>query len=359
MPMARQYWTTRLGRPEDTPAILDLVRTVYADRASLNRDYWEWRYLSAPEFHADTVMAEHEGRPIGIQPVAVFDFQQGEDRLKGAMYTGALTHPAHRRRGIFRSLVTGANERAAQRGAQFSMTMPNDESLAAFLRFGEWESPGLIPLYLKVADGPALLRPRLGRVAAALTGRLPQLPFRARHDTGHSPPLDHKQVSCAPDELDDVFDAFARDSKSLMIRRTAAYWNWRYAARPGAPYCMLVVRRAGRIVGAAVTSVQRRMGVDIGMVLDLVARGGVPSLRCLLREAEKTLVSRGVGLVTCQATSSLLRCALQEAGFRCPEPAWLPKRFHFVYRMTGVPGLRDRPARLGDWHLTFGDSDNV
>jgi len=357
--MARQYWTTRLARPEDTPAILDLVRTVYADRSSLNRDYWEWRYLSETEFHADTVVAEHQGRPIGIQPVAIFDFQQGKVRLKGAMYTGALTHPAHRRHGVFRSVVTGANEHAAKRGAQFSMTMPNDESLPGFLRFGEWESPGLIPLYLKVADGPAMLRSRMGRVAAALTGRLPQLPFRGRCDTGRSPLLDCEQVPCAPDDLDDAFDAFARDAEALMLRRTAAYWNWRYAARPGAPYRMLVARRGGRMVGAAVTSVQRRMGLDVGVVLDLVARGGVPSLRCLLREAERTLVSRGVGLVACQATSSILRRALRDAGFLCPKPAWLPKRFHFVYRTTGVPGLRARPGELGDWHLTLGDSDNV
>lgn len=357
--MAGQYWTNRLSRPEDTATILDLVAGVYADRPGLDEVYWRWRYLNDTAFRADTIMAEHKGRAVGIQPVAVFDFQWGREHLKGAMYTGVITHPDHRRRGVFRSLVDSANKHAARLGAQFSMTMPNDESLPGFMRFGEWVYPGPIPLYLRIADGAAMLRPTLGRAAAALVGWMPHPFFRRRNDPIRDAAGDCERAASVPDELDDVFEAFARDCGAMMIRRTAAYWNWRYGSKPGAPYRTLVVRQAGRLMGAVVTSVQKRMGLQIGMVIDLVTRSGITGIRRLLRKAETELVSHGVGLITCQATSPLLQQALKEECYRRPKPTWLPKRFHYVYRTMGAPGLAREPRQLSDWHLTFGDSDNV
>ncbi len=358
MSIGRRYWTNRLGHPEDTAAFLDLFGKTYADRPGLNRDYWMWRYLNDTAFRAEIMMAEHDGRPIGIQPVAIFDYQWGVQRLTGAMYTGVLTHPDHRRRGVFHSLIDSTNEYVARRGAQFSMTLPNDASLQGFIRFGEWKYPGLIPVHLKIADGPAEFRSKLGG-AAALLRRLPHTLFRRRSALVHDPDLEYARVVRVPDDLNDVFDEFARDCGTLMIRRTAAYWNWRYGAKPTSDYCTLVTSRADRVMGAVVTSVQRRLGLDFGMIVDVVARGGTPVLRGLLRSAERELISRGVGLITCQATSPLLQRALQEEGYRCPQPRWLPKRFHFVYRTSGVPGLRKPPSDLADWHLTFGDSDNV
>src|SRR5262245_25121851 len=109
------YWTNRLARPDEAPAILDLVHAVHGDaHPEINDAYFSWRYLSDTPFRADILMSEHEGKPIGIQPVAIFDWQWGDDRLKGAMYTGVLTHPDHRRRGVFRSLIDSSNAHAAE-----------------------------------------------------------------------------------------------------------------------------------------------------------------------------------------------------------------------------------------------------
>ncbi len=357
--MVEQYWTNRLGWPEDNSAIWDLVRRVYPDRSGLDWSYWQWRYLSDTDFRAVIIMAEHEGRPIAIRPMAFFDFQWGEERLKGVMHSAVLTHPDHRRRGIFRSMVASSNEYLARQGAQFSISMPNDLSVQGFLRWSDWHHAGFIPLYLKVADGSVMLRPRLGRAAAALLGWMPHPFFRRRGDPIGKQAFDCEQVTTMPNELDEVFDLFARDCETLMIRRTTAYWNWRYLARPNVAYRTLVARRAGRMMGVVATSVQKRAGLQLGMVLDIVGRGGLPVLRQLLRDAEAELVSRGAGLVTCQATSPILQRALREEGYRCPKPEWLPKRFNFVYRISGVPGLPREPSRLADWHLTFGDSDNA
>lgn len=358
--MPRQYWTVRLGGADNTEDFLRLWRDVYGYRDPVtHRSEWEWRYLSNADFPTDLVMAEYEGRPVAIRPMTLFDFQWKTRRLKGAMHWGLLTHPEHRRRGIFRSLVAYSNELVARRGAQFSITMPNDRSLKGFFRFGDWISPGLIPLYLKVVDGPAVLRPKIGRLPAYMISWPPQLFFRRRCGPRCLGRFSCRSAVIMPEEFDEVFDEFAHDCGQLLIRRTAAYWNWRYGAKPVAEYRTLILRQGGRMVGAVVTSVGRRIGLDVGMVIDLVARGGVRTLRQLLREAEAELQSRGLGLVACQATSSMLQRALQEEGYRRPNPKWLPKKFNFLYRPTEVPGLPRQPSQLTDWHLTFGDSDNV
>jgi GNAT superfamily N-acetyltransferase len=357
--MSEAYWTKRLSRPEDTAVILDLVGKVYSDRPGLDEDYWRWRYLNGAGFQAETVIAEHEGRPIGIQPVAMFEFQWNDVRSKGALYTGVVTHPQHRRRGVFRSVVSGANDHVARRGGQFSMTLPNEESLPGFLRWGEWQYPGMLPVYVKITDGQMVLVPKVGRRTGRWLGWLPHLLFRRHRAATPSEPLEYRLVERAPDDLDEVFDDFARACGRLMIRRTAAYWNWRYSAKPCAPYRTLVARRPDKLVGAVVTSVQRQRGLEIGLVLDVIGRGGVRGLGQLLRAAEEDLISRGVGLVTCQATSPMLQQALRAEGYRSLSPRSLPKRFHFVYRSTGVAGLPREPSQLTDWHLTFGDSDNA
>ncbi len=356
----KPYWTNRLARPDETPAILELVRVVHGEaHQELNEAYFSWRYLSDTPYRADIIMSEHEGRPIGIQPLAIFDWQWSDARLKGAMYTGVLTHPDHRRRGVFRSLIDSSNEHAAKRGAQFSMTLPNDASLPGFLNFGDWCYPGLIPLALKVVDGAAMLRPKVGGLLAGLVGWMPNLAFRRRADGEAMSEIRCEPAATAPAELDEVVDAFARDCDRLMIRRTAAYWNWRYLTRPASSYRTIVARRAGRAVGAISTAVGRRMGLDVGLIADVAAAGGVSVLRSLIRAAESDLGGRGLGLVTCQATSPLLQEALAAEGYWRPSPRKLPKKFHFVYRPTGVAGLRKAPADIADWHLTFGDSDNM
>ena len=358
--MGTTYWMNRLCHPHEADAILRLVRTVHGDRyPELNQRYWQWRYFNETEFRAEVVMAEYRGEPIGIQPVAVFEFQWGVERLHGAMYTGVMTHPDHRRQGVFRSLLQTSNEYARSRGARFSMTLPNDASLPGFLKSSEWSYQGTIPVYVKVADGQAMLAPKVGRLAAGLAGWLPQALFRRRRDDDELARCEIEHVGRVPEELDEVADRFARDCGALTIRRTANYWNWRYGEHPFIRYRTLLARRGAELVGAVVTAVTHRLGIDTGMIMDVVARDGMPVLRRLLRAGETDLCSNGAGLVVCQATCLLLQTALKREGYLCPTPRLLPKRFHFVYRPIGVESPPRLPGQLADWHLTFGDSDNA
>lgn len=356
--MSKPYWTNRLATPDDAPAILRLVRIVHGEAyQEINETYWNWRYLNNTPFRAQIVMAEHEGQPIGIQPMAIFDWQRGEERMKGAMYTGVLTHPDHRRRGVFKSLVESSNDFAKSVGALFSMTLPNDASLPGFLKTKEWEYPGLIQMHMKVADGAKMLRPKLGPLAG-LVGWMPGVFFGSK-GAGRANDVTCRVVNDVPDDLEAVFDSFARDSDTLMIRRTAPYWRWRHLTRPALTYRTIMATRGSETVGAVSIGTGKRAGLDVGMIMDIVAGGGVPVLRALLGAAEEELRRAGIGLLSCQATTPLLREALAQEGYRAVGSRITRKQFHFVYRPTGQPGWERRPAGMADWHLTFSDSDNA
>ena len=358
--MAEPYWINRLARLDETDAIMELVRAIHGDaHPELNRAYFEWRYRSGTGFRAEVVMAEFEGKPIAILPMSIFDFQWQDRFLTGVMITGLLTHPDHRRRGIFRLLTESVRQLTAERNGVFVMGMPNEASLPGYLKFGGWAYPGLIPMYARVIDGPAALRPKLGRIGASLVGWAPELLFRRRSALSGMAPVDAERVERVPGELDEVCDEFARECGTLMIRRTAAYWDWRYRAKPDSNYRTMIVREGGRLLGAVVTAIQPRAGMDVGMIIDMAARGGVSSMRQLLQAAEDNFRECGIGIITCQATTPLLHDALAQEGYRRLKDRWLPKKFHYVYRPTGVPGLIKEPSELSDWHLTFGDSDNT
>ena len=367
--MPKPYWTIRPARPDEAPAILELAAAVHGpQRPELNDSYLQWRYWNDTPFRAEILMAEHEGRPIGIQPVAFFDFQRGPERFKGAMYSGVLTHPDHRRRGVFRSLVEASNEYAARCGAVFSMTMPNDSALAGFRRFGDWHYPGPIPTWFKILNGKALLRAKAGRVVAALAGWLPGVVLNRRRWSAVPLPRHTCEESASPgNDLDEVTDRCAEELGGILLSRTSAYWNWRYCVRPAPSYRptdsvspeyrTLLLKQGASPVGAVATSVARQIGVDVGLIVDLVAVGGTPVLRRLLFEAEGDLRGRGLCVIAVQATHPALQDALRGEGYLCPKPGWLPRRFHFVFRP--LVGRFTGGLRSGDWYLTLGDSDNT
>lgn len=367
--MNKPHWTIRLARPEEAPAILELAHAVHGyNRPELNQSYLQWRYWNDTPFRADVLAAEHEGRLIGIQPVALFDFQQGGKQFKGAMYTGVMTHPDHRRRGVFRALVDAANEYAVGRGAAFSMTMPNTNALAGFRQFVGWRYPGQIATWFKVIDGSALLRPKIGAVLAKALGWVPNAVLRRRRAvSGMLPRHSCELVASPPNDLDALMDDCAVELGGVFLRRSSAYWSWRYCNRPLASYRptrtispafrTLLLRDGSRPVGMVVTSVAVQLGVEVGMIVDLVARGGLGPIRRLLCEAEADLRGRGLGVIALQATHPVLQRALADEGYLCPKPGRLPRQFHFAYRPFDGPLSGD--LRIGDWFLMLGDSDNT
>jgi hypothetical protein len=123
------------------------------------------------------------------------------------------THPAYRRRGIFRRLTLEALEIASSKGTQLVFNTPNRDSAAGYSTMG-WVEVGPIGV---------LIRPSL---------RMLQRPNR---DAKIPQPDDLIQHSSPLDDLTPL----RRHNRGLTTLRDGTYLNWRFASHPTARYSVV------------------------------------------------------------------------------------------------------------------------
>jgi len=354
------YWQNEFYQPHQAEALRRLIRQCYPPEYDLP-EFWHWRYESHPRFRGKLCIARVGSELLGVQAVAVFDGAYRHEPIKIGMLTSAMTHPQHRRRGIFRSLVAQAVEYAFQAGAAVVFTMPNESSFAAFMRMGGWRTPGLRPFWVRALNLRHLGRAALGRtmLADALSA-IPQALLAGRigraGDRWHVEPVAHW-----PAEASAVFERFVASYPGLILRRDAEYLNWRYADNPLWDYLMLLARdEQGRPAGFIVAVAEKRFGLQIGYIVDMLAAPDGDYLGELIRSALARLNERGIHAVGTTTTEPGQFRDLARAGFLRP-PGWLvPKRFYLVYRVRpDLAGAMVRLRNLDEWFLTFGDWDTL
>ena len=137
----------------------------------------------------------------------------------------------------------------------------------------------------------------------------------------------------------------------MCARRDRAYLNWKYVACPHREYQRVEARRAGALVGYAVSRHEDYRGTRLGWVIDVFSETADTG-------AQDALVGavldgfREAGVVRAQAFSmnTALAGALRRRGFLAtPSPMQFCVRAH-----VGGPELLRDTSR---WHVTFGDSD--
>jgi hypothetical protein len=124
---------------------------------------------------------------------------------------------------------------------------------------------------------------------------------------------------------------------------------------------MLRLREArGGTAGLVTTTLERRSGLDVGYIMDWLARDG-DGARTLLAGAVSQLQEAGAAIAACIVSSDAQVRALRSAGlWRVPH--WMPvKRFFTVFKpapsMDTV--LLDQLGKIDAWHQTLGDWDNL
>ena len=267
---------------------------------------------------------------VGLQPSIRHEILWAGEPRVAYQLTDVLTHPEHRRRGVFTALVEALTAAAAREGAACAFTFPNHRSYPGFVRLGTWEHPLSLPL---------LFRP----------------PIRRSRGSGGSTPL---QI-CSTERFESGADELGAELASrfsAVTRRDHRYLNWRYIEAPGRPYLCLCARQGDRWRAIVVGRIVRRLGVRIGAIVELL--GEPAALRLLIPALERLLLDRGartIGalLIPGNRETDLL-C---ELGYRTL-PAWLiRKEFYFMTRALQTPPAPAGPAAA--WWLSWGNIDIV
>ncbi len=219
---------TREATPDDTPQILEVLRSALGETPLLKRtpEQWGWKHEINPFGESIVLVATAGERIAGVRAFMRWRLVAPEGVvLECVRPVDTATHPDFERRGIFRTLTMEALELARDKGVHLVFNTPNARSGAGYLSMG-WKEVGKIGV---------LVRPRVGRAvspseqtAPALTGVLPDgVVFR---------PVD-------------VVD---RPPRGLRTERTPAYQQWRFESHPTVRYALVPSDEGGAAVRAGI-----------------------------------------------------------------------------------------------------------
>lgn len=253
--------------------------------------------------------------------------------------------PSHQGRRLFRPLSEALYADCGAHGMPVTICYPNANSTVGITKAG-WRPIARLRTHVLPLDDAWLADrfhlPRLAAVAARRTA------FR----TGATG-LRAAEVGSVPEDIDALWSQVA-PTVSYGVVRDAAWWRWRYAQHPDAPYRFFEVRRGGQLVGAAVALSREAFGGRFLNLLEMLTVD-VEAARALTA-AIAAAPDGAVGAALVAAPGSALDRLAPRAGFRR-----LPERLEPKPLLFGaVPndGTVPDPAAV-PWSVAWGDLDHI
>jgi GNAT superfamily N-acetyltransferase len=197
---------------DDLPGVLDLLKASLGETPILKRtpELFAWKHLNNPFGRSIMMVAESEGRIVGLRALMRWDLDHPSGPLRCVRAVDTATHPDFQRRGIFRLLTTAAIDLARADGVDLIFNTPNPQSGAGYLSMG-WKEVDHIGVLARPKSG--MLRkgtPQIG------------LPDPAAF-------VDDPSLQAVP-------PVECRTSVGLRTPRSESYLTWRFTGHPTARY---------------------------------------------------------------------------------------------------------------------------
>ena len=354
----------RTYRPGDEAAIIELFERTFERTMGRTESlrHWKWEFCDTPAGYQAILLA-WSGRKLAAQYTAMpVRMHVDGASIDGALSLDTVTDAAFRGRGLFPKLAKQLNAGLAARGSFAIFGFPNENSARPIFSKVGW---------VELAPFPLLVKPLRGGVKAQLArrgaiGRLlaphGELAWsivrkRARRITSS---LQAEEVKEFPPDTDQLWER-ARHGKRICVVRDRRYLTWRYVDNPDSIYRIWTLREGGTLVGTLVTLVEDRFGMKSGFVLDILCEESRPDVAAALMSlAETSMAAEGAQIVTAiMYPASIVRRAIEEAGFVTVPRRFSPKEIHF-----GACALAEATDRAmcydpKNWYITWGDSDVV
>lgn len=304
----------RKATRDDVGRMVELMRAGLGE-GTLERsaDVWRWKHEESPFGVSEVIVAEVEGRMIGLRAFMRWNFCEGGVATASAVRAvDTVTHPDWQGRGLFTRLTRRLCDDVAAQGTDFVFNTPNAKSRPGYLKMG-WQDLGRITVWGR-AVGPRWRRAVEARPAREVLAG----------------------VEVAP-----------RADEGLHTRVTSTYLRWRYGAVPGLDYRVAVEDDA-----VAVGRVRTRRGLREAMVCEVVpgqGLGGIARAAHAVRRLGRSLDASYA--IAVAPLGSARAAALALAGF-APVPRVGP---HFTVRPLQSAGASQRALRLRGWALSLGD----
>jgi GNAT superfamily N-acetyltransferase len=329
----------RRYRDEDEPRVLKLLDLALGGGPAGTRppEFFRWKHEANPFGRSLMLVAEHEGRVIGLRAFMRWRFQAAGREVKAVSAVDTATHPDYQGRGVFSSLTrTALDELRGE--ADLVFNTPNEKSLPGYLQMG-WTKVGKVPVLVRIGR-PLRFLARIGS-------------FRREAQPAETPPkvavpLAGEVIRGERAAVSDLLAAAAQPDERFRTARDVTYLEWRYGSAPLLDYRAVTEGRDGRLRGLAIFRLRPRGGLWEATVTELiVGSGGLPVARALLKRIRRSTM---VDHLTCHfPTGSIQKRAALTSGFvRAAGGITLAAR-------PLRDGLHPDPTRLNSWALSLGD----
>ena len=324
--------------------IAELLNVCLAQKLSGQRDadYWAWKHERNPFGPSFLLLAEADGRLVGVRAFMRWQLAWAGQTLAAAKPVDTVTHPDYQGRGIFTQLTRQACDVARTAGVQLLFNTPNRNSLPGYLKMG-WREAAQLPL------GFQLLRPVAAVWQAALwklrPGRVPPPETFFRH----CPASAGEVLERHGDEIRRLA-AECVSPHRLATVRSNEFLRWRYACHPHIRYFAETVTRDGRVAGAMFYRTNFRAGLREIMIDDVLACDN--ALAALLEQVVRR--ARADYLVAHAADGTPLAAALRRFGFR-----HFPRRRITLAARTLDEACQVDVLRPDNWALCMGDIEGL
>jgi predicted N-acetyltransferase YhbS len=293
----KREWSLRVYREGDEEQILALRGIVLS--GPKDKQWWQWMFRDGPLGPAAIILAEAKQKIIGHHAFLPIPIKIKDQVTRGSHGVDLMVHPDYRHQGIFISLGKTLNEFSKGTYRSISYGTPNDQSRHGFVNRLNAMEIGKVPILLKVIDWGNILKSRykipvfigktLGYVWEGITSRT-------------SPPknadIEVEEVFCFDERINKFWEK-ASQLKSIMIVKDMKYLNWRYVAKPGKEYKILIVKKHQVIVGYIVLKL-KKVNPSSGYIVDLLTLPGEDTAATLLiTRAIQSLKEDGAATISC------------------------------------------------------------
>jgi hypothetical protein len=293
----KREWSLRVYHEGDEEQILALRGMVLSGPKDIQ--WWRWMYRQGPLGPAAIMLAEVNQKIIGHHAALPIPIKIKDQVTRGGHGVDLMVRPDYRNQGIFITLGKTMNE--SLKGIYRSITYgtPNNQSRHGFVKRLNAMEIGEVPLLVKVIDWGTVMKSRYK--IPVFIGKL--LGHACEFITGRASPIKNADMVVEEifffDERIDKFWEKASQLKSIMIAKDMKYLNWRYVAKPGKEYRILMVFKHQEIAGYLVFKLKKDVPA-IGYIVDLLTLPGEETAaRLLITKAVQSLKEDGAATISC------------------------------------------------------------
>ncbi|MDA1265686.1 MAG: GNAT family N-acetyltransferase [Planctomycetota bacterium] len=323
-----------------------------------------WRYDRNPHGPAITRVAADEGGALlshyACSPRVVL--HRGEEPARPLVgQTGdVMTHPEHRKLGIFSRLDRESMADANESGWSMVFGLPNRQSAHIFTRDLGWKEVGKIRPWTFVLVPNAAARTERMKAGRLASAAVPWTFWRGTMRRGALRKNSFGKINVVPlarfsEEVDAVGQAVAKDFP-FMVRRDHAYLNWRFFDAPSGRFqAQGAFAPGGAMVGYCIVQLPEKPG-EVGYVVDVVGINDAAIDGCIEASLGHLQKSSASVARAHAIAGSWWEKRLRHSGFRAPKAD--DHKIVIAHLLDEENPLCKAASNPASWYFTDGDRDD-